>query len=84
MIETKGHDDGAAPLDELLAGQEELLDELDTLAGRQSELVAQAGTEALLELQTAEYQRGTVAQVIEKGYRQGERLLRPAKVAVAR
>jgi hypothetical protein len=49
MIETK-EQDGAAPLDDLLAGQEELLDELDALAGRQSELVAQARTEALLEL----------------------------------
>jgi molecular chaperone GrpE len=40
--------------------------------------------DALLEMDSAEFKPGTVAQVIEKGYRQGERLLRPAKVAVAK
>lgn len=40
--------------------------------------------EALLQVESSEAPPGTVLQVIEKGYRQGTRLLRPARVTVAR
>lgn len=40
--------------------------------------------EAVLTVPTAEFAEGCVAQVLEKGYQCGERLLRAAKVAVAR
>jgi molecular chaperone GrpE len=39
--------------------------------------------EALMEVETDQHKPGTVVQVIEKGYRQGPKLLRPAKVTVA-
>jgi molecular chaperone GrpE len=40
--------------------------------------------EAVLTVPSAEVPEGCVAQILEKGYRIGERLLRAAKVAVAR
>lgn len=40
--------------------------------------------EALLEVEAGDRVPGTVVDVIAKGYRQGDRLLRPAKVTVAR
>jgi molecular chaperone GrpE len=40
--------------------------------------------EALFEVASAEHAPGTVVAVVEKGYRVGERLLRAAKVTVAR
>ncbi len=40
--------------------------------------------EAVLTVPTAEFAEGCVAEVLEKGYQCGERLLRAAKVAVAR
>jgi molecular chaperone GrpE len=40
--------------------------------------------EAVLTVPTAKFAAGCVSEVLEKGYRCGERLLRPAKVAVAR
>ena len=40
--------------------------------------------EALFEVASEEVEPGSVVTVIEKGYRQGERLLRPARVTVAR
>ena len=40
--------------------------------------------EALFEVDSKEVEPGAVVSVIEKGYRQGERLLRPARVTVAR
>jgi molecular chaperone GrpE len=40
--------------------------------------------EAVLEVEAPGRVPGTVVDVIEKGYRRGERLLRPAKVTVAR
>lgn len=41
-------------------------------------------SEAMLEVESSEFSPGVVVEVIEKGYRQGDRLLRPAKVTVAR
>ena len=40
--------------------------------------------QAMLEVETADYQPGTVAQVMQPGYVIADRLLRPALVAVAR
>ena len=40
--------------------------------------------EAVLTMPTAEVPEGSVAEVLENGYRYGDRLLRPARVAVAR
>jgi len=40
--------------------------------------------EAVLEVDAPGQKPGTVVTVVEKGYRRGERLLRPAKVTVAR
>jgi molecular chaperone GrpE len=40
--------------------------------------------EALMEVESDEVEPGKVVEVIEKGYRQGAKLLRPAKVTVAR
>jgi molecular chaperone GrpE len=40
--------------------------------------------EAVLTIPTAEIPSGRVAQLLEKGYLLGDRLLRPAKVGVAR
>ncbi|MBP6874961.1 MAG: nucleotide exchange factor GrpE [Candidatus Eisenbacteria bacterium] len=40
--------------------------------------------EAVLTIPTAKFPEGSVAEVLENGYRFGERLLRPARVAVAR
>ena len=40
--------------------------------------------EAVLTIPTAEVPEGSVAEVLEKGYQYGDRLLRPARVAVAR
>ncbi|HEV8481863.1 MAG TPA: nucleotide exchange factor GrpE [Candidatus Eisenbacteria bacterium] len=40
--------------------------------------------EAVLEVEAPGKVPGTVVSVVEKGYRRGERLLRPAKVTVAR
>ncbi len=40
--------------------------------------------EAVLTVPSAEVSEGCVAQVLEKGYRLGEQLLRPARVGVAR
>ena len=40
--------------------------------------------EAVLMVPTAEVPEGTIAEVLETGYRSGERLLRPARVSVAR
>ncbi len=40
--------------------------------------------EAVLMVPSAEVPEGSIAQVLEKGYRVADRLLRPAKVAVAR
>jgi molecular chaperone GrpE len=39
--------------------------------------------EALMEVESDEFEPGIVVEVIEKGYRQGQKLLRPAKVTVA-
>ncbi len=40
--------------------------------------------EAISQLETDEAPPGTVVQVLQRGYRLGERLLRPALVVVAR
>lgn len=40
--------------------------------------------EALFELSHSEFEAGTIAQVVEFGYQIGDRILRPAKVGVAR
>lgn len=40
--------------------------------------------EAVLTIPTADVAEGLVAEILEAGYRSGDRLLRPAKVAVAR
>ena len=40
--------------------------------------------EAVLTIPTAEVPEGSVAEVLESGYRYGDRLIRPARVAVAR
>jgi molecular chaperone GrpE len=34
-------------------------------------------------MQPSEYEEGTVASVLERGYRQGDRVLRPARVVVS-
>lgn len=39
--------------------------------------------EAVLTIPSADFTAGSIAEVLEPGYRSGERLLRPAKVAVA-
>lgn len=39
--------------------------------------------EALIQMPSEEYEAGMVAQVVEKGYRLGDRVLRPAKVVVS-
>lgn len=40
--------------------------------------------EAISQVETGEYPPGSVAQVLQKGYRSGDRLLRPALVVVAK
>ena len=40
--------------------------------------------EALLQVEDAEKKAGEIVQVIQKGYKYKERILRPAKVSVAK
>ena len=40
--------------------------------------------DALMQIDSAEHEAGVVAEVVEKGYRLEERVLRPAKVVVSR
>jgi molecular chaperone GrpE len=63
----------------------------DTLRAHGVQVIDPAGmpfdphdAEAILELESATHVPGTIVSVVEKGYRIGDRLLRPAKVIVAR
>ena len=70
-----------------------ILDRLAELLRREGLVEIQAGPgdvfdpnihEAVLMVPSAEVSEGCIAAVLEKGYRVGDRLLRPTKVAVAR
>lgn len=84
--------EGDGLLQTLLGGVEAVERELmKALAGHNIERIDPAGEpfdpnfhEAMYEVPDSEYPNGTVAQVIQPGYRLHDRLLRPARVGVAK
>lgn len=84
--------DGQTDSEEFRQGIKMIMEELPrTLQGRNlSEIDAEGKKfdpnfhEALMQVDSADYDAEMVAEVIEKGYRLGDKVIRPAKVTVSR
>lgn len=84
--------DGQTNSEEFRQGIKMIMEELPrTLQGHNlSEIDAEGKKfdpnfhEALMQVDSADYDAGMVAEVIEKGYRLGDKVIRPAKVTVSR
>jgi molecular chaperone GrpE len=86
------HSDGTTDIQALADGIRMVMKQfLDTLGRMGIERVSAVGKafdpavhEAIQHLETNEYPPGTIAAEVQPGYRQGDRLLRPALVVVAK